>query len=422
MPAGPVLVRQSEGVTDITAGRETGGNGARERRWSAAWRTFRWVLAAAVVYFFVLPLVPGFRDAVADLNDIDPRLLGLGLGLQAAALFSYSMLTKAALSDTGDGISPVRLFRIQLSTKAIGNIVPGGSAASSALGFRLLTMCGVPKPDAAFALATAGIGSAVMLNLILWFGLIVSIPVRGVNPVYGTAAVVGILLMAFAGAIILGLIDGNGRSERVVRAMARRLRFDADHAAEVLAHLGTRIEELVKDRSLLRRVMGWAAVNWVFDALSLWVFLRAFGATVDPDALIIAFGLANVFSVIPLTPGGLGLVEGVYIPTLVGFGLAQRTATVGVLSYRVAQYWLPIVVGWASYLSLRFGPFAIDRTRTLRPLPEVATSQARRGLSNIDWVERYAPRDRTGQFEMPVLEPHDLEFTGDDTDAAKRPD
>lgn len=392
------------------------------RRVSAVWRTFKWVLAAAFVYFFVLPLIPGFREAVSDLHDIDPRLLAAGIGFQGFSLLAYSLLTKAALSDHGDGIGTLRLFRIQLSTKAIGNIVPGGSAASSALGFRLLTMSRVPKPDAAFALATAGIGSAVVLNLILWFGLIVSIPVRGVNPVYGTAAVVGVLLMAFAGFVIVGLIDGHGRSERFVRAVARRLRFDDEHAAEVLAHLGNRIEELVKDRSLLRRVVGWATVNWALDALSLWVFLRAFGVTLDADALIISFGLANVFSVLPLTPGGLGLVEGVYIPTLVGFGLGQRTATVGVLSYRVAQYWLPIVVGWACYLSLRFGPFSIDRKHVLRPLPEVATSQAERGLSSIDWVERFAPRDRTGQFTMPVLEPGDLEFAGDDTDGFDRPD
>lgn len=379
------------------------------------------IVTAAVVYFFVLPLVPGFREAVADLDPIDPRLLVTGIALQGVSLLCYSLLTRAALVEHGDDIGLLRLFRIQLSTKALGNIVPGGSAASTALGYRLLTMCNVPKPDAAFALATAGIGSAVVLNFILWFGLIVSIPARGVNPIYGTAAIVGVLLMAFAAFLIFGLIDGQGRSERVVRAIARRLRLDDDHAAEVLSHLGGRIEWLVAERNLLRRVVLWATLNWLLDMASLWIFVRAFGANLDFDALVVAFGIANVLSVIPITPGGLGIVEGVYIPTLVGFGLSQSTATLGVLSYRVAQYWMPILVGWLSYLSLRFGPFAIDRRRKLDNLSKVAATQSERKLTTVDWVEQYAPRDRTGQFPMPVFKPGDLEFS-DDTDGSERPE
>lgn len=384
-------------------------------------RPIQVVVAGAVVYFFVLPLIPGFREAVNDLQSIDPYLLFVGIGFQALSLLAYSLLTKAALGESGDHISTLRLYRIQLSTKALGNIVPGGSAASSALGYRLVTMCGVAGPDAAFALATAGVGSAVVLNLILWLGLIISIPVRGVNALYGTAAIIGVILMTFAAFLIFGLVEGQGRSERVVRGIARRLRFDEHHAAEVLSHLGARIEGLYADKQLLRRVVGWAAVNWLLDAASLWVFLQAFGGDVALDGLIVAFGIANVFSVVPITPGGLGIVESIYIPMLVGFGLTRRTATVGVLSYRVAQYWLPIVVGWLCYLSLQLGPWSIDRRHRLASLPRVARTQTERGLTTVDWVEKFAPKDRTGQFPMPTLTPDDIEFL-DDTDGSARPE
>lgn len=384
-------------------------------------RPIQIVVAGAVVYFFVLPLIPGFREAVNDLQSIDPYLLFVGIGFQALSLLAYSLLTKAALGESGDHISTLRLYRIQLSTKALGNIVPGGSAASSALGYRLVTMCGVAGPDAAFALATAGVGSAVVLNLILWLGLIISIPVRGVNALYGTAAIIGVILMTFAAFLIFGLVEGQGRSERVVRSIARRLRFDEHHAAEVLSHLGTRIEGLYADKQLLRRVVGWAAVNWLLDAASLWVFLQAFGGDIAIDGLIVAFGIANVFSVVPITPGGLGIVESIYIPMLVGFGLTRRTATVGVLSYRVAQYWLPILVGWLCYLSLQIGPWSIDRRHRLASLPRVARTQTERGLTTVDWVEKFAPKDRTGQFPMPTLTPDDIEFL-DDTDGSTRPE
>ena len=382
-------------------------------RKSGIGRTLRFLVAAFVIYVFVLPLLPKFWSAAHELGRIKPDLLVLGLGLQMVSLLAYSLLTKAALGAHGDGLPTMRLFRIQLSTKALGNIMPGGSAASTALGYRLLTMSKVEGPDAAFALATAGIGSAVVLNLILWFGLIVSIPVRGVNPVYGSAAIVGVILMAFAGFVVFGLVEGQGRAERVVRGVARRLRLDEQHAAGVLAHLAGRIEGLAQDRGMLVRVFGWATANWLLDAASLWVFLRAFGGDISLDGLIVSFGLANVFSVVPITPGGLGIVEGVYIPTLTGFGLAGTTATVGVLSYRVAQYWLPILVGWLSYLSLRLGPFSIDRQHRLDDLRTVAVREAQRGLTTADWVERYAPRDRTGQFPMPRFEPGDLEYNDD---------
>ncbi len=363
--------------------------------------TLKWVVFGIVVYFFVIPLIPGFRRAVSELSQVEPLLLFVGLALQILALFSYSLLTRAAMGSGNHGVSIWRLFRIQLSTKSVGNILPGGSAASSALGYRLLRLSGVQGPDAGFALATAGLGSAVVLNLILWVGLIASIPGKGVNPAYGTAAIVGVIVMVVAAALIIGIIDGQGRAERALRWLAGKFRFDEDRAAEVLKHLGSRLQGLAADRKLLIRVLAWATINWLLDAASLWVFLSAFGETVPPDALIVAFGLANIMAVVPITPGGLGIVESIFIPTLVGFGATRSGATIGVLSYRIAQYWLPILFGAVSYLSLRVGPFAIERRAKLQTWRRVAMDASEHPTSKIDFLEHYAPRDRTGQFPMP---------------------
>ena len=363
--------------------------------------TLKWVVFGLVVYFFVIPLIPGFRKAVTELSQVEPTLLVLGLALQLVALFSYSLLTRAAMGSGYHGVSIWRLFRIQLSTKSVGNILPGGSAASSALGYRLLRLSGVEGPDAGFALATAGLGSAVVLNLILWVGLIVSIPGQGVNAAYGTAAIVGIIVMVVAAALIIGIIDGQGRAERALRWLVGKLRFNEDRAADVLKHLGSRLQGLAADRNLLIRVLVWAAINWLLDAASLWVFLSAFGETMPPDALIVAFGLANIMAVVPITPGGLGIVESIFIPTLVGFGATRSGATLGVLSYRIAQYWLPILFGAIAYLSLRVGPFAIERRAKLQTWRRVAIDAAEHPSSKIDFLEHYAPRDRTGQYPMP---------------------
>ena len=361
----------------------------------------KWLIFAIIIYFFVLPLIPGFGKAFSELSKVRPSLLVLGLGLEFSALFAYSLLTHAALGDSRHSISIWRLFRIQLSTKSVSEVLPAGSAASSALGFKLLTSSGVPGPDAGFALATAGLGSAVVLNLILWVGLIASIPGRGVNAAYGSAALVGVILMLVATGLVVGLIDGQGRAERTIKWFAVKLRTDPDNAADVLRQLGFRLQGLAREPGLKERVFVWALLNWLLDMAALWVFLLAFGAHVDLRGLIVAFGLANIMAVVPITPGGLGIVEGIYIPTLVGFGLTRSVATVGVLSYRIAQYWMPLIVGAIVYLSLRVGPWAIDRSEKLKSFRRVAVDATEHPSNKYNWAEHYAPRDRTGQFPLP---------------------
>ena len=361
----------------------------------------KWLIFAIIIYFFVLPLIPGFGKAFSELSRVRPSLLVLGLGLELAALFAYSLLTHAALGDSRHSISIWRLFRIQLSTKSVSNVLPAGSAASSALGFKLLTSSGVPGPDAGFALATAGLGSAVVLNLILWVGLIASIPGHGVNAAYGSAALVGVILMLVATGLVVGLIDGQGRAERSIKWIATKLRMNPDNAADVLRQLGFRLQGLAREPGLKERVFVWALLNWLLDIAALWVFLLAFGANVDLRGLIVAFGLANIIAVVPITPGGLGIVEGIFIPTLVGFGLTRSIATVGVLSYRIAQYWMPLIVGAIVYLSLRVGPWAIDRHEKLKSFRRVAVDATEHPSNKYNWAEHYAPRDRTGQFPLP---------------------
>lgn len=380
-------------------------------------RTLKWVLFGLVIYFFVLPLIPGVRQAVSDLSRVRPELLVLGLALEASAIFAYSVLTHLALGESGRQLSIWRLYRIQLSTRSLGNVVPGGSAAASALGFRLLRLSGVAGPDAGFALATAGLGSAVILNLLLWFGLIVSIPVRGVNPIYGAAAVVGIILMLVAAALVFGLVDGQGRAERAIRWLASRFGLDPDRVTEVMNHLANRILGLASEPRLMIRVFAASLVSWVLDAAALWVFLRAFDQTVGFDALVVAFGLANIMAAVPITPGGLGIVEGIYIPTLIGFGLTRSGATLGVLSYRLAQFWLPIVVGGLAYLSLRVGPFAIERRDRLAPLGRLAAEAATHPSSRLDFLEHYAPQDRTGRYPRPDFRGLSLDEDGNGDDA-----
>jgi uncharacterized protein (TIRG00374 family) len=320
----------------------------------------------------VLPQLGGATKAANLINTVNPALLLLALGLEICALVSYAKLAQAALP-TQPHIPLFTIFRIQLSTKTVTNLVPAGSAAGGALGYRLLTEGGATPSGAGFAMATVAIGSAVVLNALLWLALLISIPLNGFSASYGTAAIVGIVLIGLFGALLVLLMRGQAKAERVVRAVARHIPFvNEDSAARFLRQIAARLHELAERPDVVRRGAGWAAANWLLDAASLWVFLRAFGAVVNPVDLLVAYGLANVLAAIPLTPGGLGVVEAVLTSTLVGFGVDRGQAAIGVVSYRLAAFWLPIPLGALAYASLKFGPASLRHTKRVGRIRQLA--------------------------------------------------
>ncbi len=279
------------------------------------------------------------------------------------------------------------------------NVVPGGNAAGSALGYRLLTLSGIRGPDAGFALATAGIGSAVVLNLVFWLGLVVSVPRRGVNPYYGGAALVGIIVIGIAAFLVIGIMEGQKRAESIGRWVARKLRSDPDKMAAAIRQIGVRLEDLVSDRALLKKVVIFALLNWLVDAASLWVFLRAFGGSLDIDALIVSFGLANLLAAVPITPGGLGYVDLAYLSTLVGFGLSNSNARLGIASYRLAQFFFPILIGGLVVSQPAGRPVEHRATRPSRAAARAGAH--RRGIGRVEDRLRAAIRSSAGARRRP---------------------
>ncbi len=315
------------------------------------------ILLGLVVEYLVLPQIAGVGHSIHLLRRVNTGFVVLGVLLEVASLASYAKLTKTVLPSRVSNFS--RIWRIDLSTLAVSHVLPGGTAGGDGLGYRLLTNEGVSASDAGLALAMQGIGSALVLNAILWLALIVSIPLTGFNPIYATAAIIGALLLAAFAALVLLLTKGEERAAKALRNLVTRLPFlkqaAADTANRLVHQIAARMRVMAADRALLRRAVLWAAANWLFDAASLFVFLVAFGKIENPDGLLVAYGLAYVLAAIPVTPGGLGVVEGVLVPSLVGFGATRGIAVVAVIGYRLVNFWLPIPVGAGAYLSLAAG-------------------------------------------------------------------
>jgi uncharacterized protein (TIRG00374 family) len=355
------------------------------------------IVLALVAEYLVLPQIAGVGRSLHLLRRVNIGFVILGVLLEVASLASYAKLTQTVLPPRASRFS--RIWRIDLSTLAVSHVLPGGTAGGDGLGYRLLSNEGVSGSDAGLALAIQGIGSALVLNAILWLSLIVSIPLTGFNPIYATAAIIGALLLAAFAALVFFLTKGEERSAIVLKGVVTRLPFlkesAADTADRVVHQIAARIRVMAADRAMLRRAVLWAAANWLLDAASLYVFLVAFGHIENPDGLLVAYGLAFVLAALPVTPGGLGVVEGVLVPSLVGFGATRGVAIVAVIGYRLVNFWLPIPVGAGAYLSLRAGGSqrttsrreelkrAVDETRTSAPLVRLSEPPAPGGQASL---------------------------------------
>ncbi len=164
---------------------------------------------------------------------------------------------------------------------------------------------------------------------------------------------VGVVLLGLFAALFYLLTRGQQQADRVIRRVAGRIRFlDADRTADLVQHLAQRFAMLMHNRSLTIRAIGWAAANWLLDAASLWVFVAAFSHFVSPVDLVMAYGLAYILAAIPITPGGLGVVEFVLVSMIAGIGLTAGQALSAVLAYRAVNFWLPIPFGGLAYGSL----------------------------------------------------------------------
>ncbi|HEX3948017.1 MAG TPA: YbhN family protein [Acidimicrobiales bacterium] len=338
----------------------TPGPPAKRKRWIP--RQIKWTITIVALFFILeyllLPDLASARKSLNLLGQVNVLWLILAVLLEFFALAAYAELSHTVL--TPDSPRRFQLFRVNMSSLAVSHVLPGGTAPGAAVAYRLLTTdLEVPGSVAAFGLATQGVGSAVVLNALFWCALLISIPLSGYNPLYGFAAIAGVILITlFAGTVLL-LTRGKHSAADYLHRLASHLPFvNPDRVSSLVQNIADRLVILLRDRALLTHALEWAAANWLLDAASLWLFIFAFGHTISPIDLLVAYGLANILAVIPITPGGLGVVEGILIPTLVGFHVPKAIAILGVLSYRLVNFWLPIPLGGVAYLSLRWGPHA----------------------------------------------------------------
>ncbi len=108
------------------------------------------------------------------------------------------------------------------------------------------------------------------------------------------------------------------------------------------------------------------AIAILADMLALWASLTAAGVHVDGDVAILAASAGVLATLVPLLPGGLGIVEAVIPAVLHHFGAPLGAALTGALLYRAVGTFLPALVG-----ATVVGRYALARRREPSAVPNV---------------------------------------------------
>jgi putative heme transporter len=265
-------------------------------------------------------------------------------------LLSYLLPQLAALPGLGLGQAVLESH----SSTAVGNLLPAGQAVGLGVTYRFYTSYGFASGPIALSLLVQGVwNNFVKLGMpIVALGLLVASGDTAGE--LGPAAVVGLVVLVVALAGFAFGLSGERRAARLGRALAttaaalRRLvrrpgRPDWEHSA-----VAFRAQAV----TLLRDRWHWLTLTTLTSHLSLFLVLvlalRHVGVSeseVSWVEALAAFALVRLLSAVPITPGGLGVVELGLAAALVLAGGQEAQVVAAVLVFRVLTFLLPIPIG-----------------------------------------------------------------------------
>ncbi len=317
------------------------------------------VLVLVVVFGFVLPGTADYGDAWATITD----MTALEVGTIAVAglwnLFTYWPMMILALP----GLKLREAAVVNQASTAVANTVPAGGAVALGITYTMLRTWGFSSPAIANQVLATG-----LWNTLAKLGL----PVVAVAAVAVTGELEGsfVQLAAFGLVALTVVVVAGGLALRA-ETSARRIGVWLDRLyAATIGRARPRPETIeawvvrMRGQMLdLVRTTGYRiTVAAVVSHLSLYavllVTLRNVGVSESEASwakVLVAFAFVRLLSAVPVTPGGVGVVELGYVGFLAtgaGAGLDAQIAA-GVLVFRAMTYVMPIVLGGAAWLIFR---------------------------------------------------------------------
>ncbi|MPZ72187.1 MAG: flippase-like domain-containing protein [Nitriliruptorales bacterium] len=289
------------------------------------------------------------RDALGVIRTLPPGMLLIGLLLEGGAVAALAQVYRASLEATGARIRYRQGLQLSMGAFTLSRVLPGGGAAGAVWAVGRLRQYGVPRSVAAAAVVVEGLLAMVTLGTIVTIGAVAAL-FRGRVTVGGVlaACTIPVLFAVLAWAAAAGLRSPAVRT-RFFSAVRRILRRRHERV-DVWESATDDLAGAMASGAGVWPVMGWSAVNWLFDIAALWMVFLGLGAKLEIGVLVLGFGVANLITALPHTPGGLGLVEAGMTGTYVGLGADTAVALAAVLAYRVISFWIPVIVGVPQYL------------------------------------------------------------------------
>ena len=319
------------------------------------------------------------RDATRHLEHARAIELVVAVGAEALSLGAYAGLQRAVLAASGTRLARGPLYAITLANDALALSVPGEPVVSSAYRYAQYRRRGASAAGAGWAIVTAMVAQAVGLSLVLLAGLLSGAASGGGRL---GVAIVGVVLVVAAGAVLVrrdALARALGALVRASRRLSGHPRGDRLASVErVLAD----VRAIRVERRQIAAFVAWAVAAWLLDGACLAASFVAVRDAVPWSALAVAYAVAQIVAVLPLAPGGLGLVEGSLTVVLVAYGVSRAAAVPAVLVYRLVAYWGAIVVGWLSV-----GGISLAARRSLRRTGAPPSSEGSDTRSRTTHVE-----------------------------------
>jgi uncharacterized protein (TIRG00374 family) len=310
------------------------------------------------IFWYVLQQFADLSEVWAAMRTLTWREIAVLAVATVWNLATYWILTVIATP----GLTYPQAVVLTESTTAVSNSLPAGGALGVGLTYTMLSSWGFSKSRSTLSVLVTGIWNnfaKLGMPIVALAILAVQGEPGGGRVVAALAGLVGLAAAVAVFALILRSEDFARRAglvgERMMSSLRRLVRRGPvrgwDHA---FVRFRNRVIGLVRHR--------WVAltVSTLVGHLSLYavllVTLRAMGVSEDEVSwvqILAAFAFARLLTAIPLTPGGVGIVELALITTLTDAGGDDAQVVASVLIYRLLTYVVPIVFGAGTYLYWR---------------------------------------------------------------------
>jgi uncharacterized protein (TIRG00374 family) len=309
-------------------------------------RNLRNGLISLAVFFLLvgalLTAVPGLRSVAEILTDANAGWVALAIALELLSCAGYVVLFELVFGRLGARLSA----RLPLAELAVNSVVSLSGIGGIALGAWVLRSKGISVERIAkrsvliFVLTSAvNVAAVVLIGIPMWLGLLPG----SRNPL------LTLLPAAFALATIVGTLALAAWARRI----AGRRSLDHGRLAVAVTAVAGGVEEAVR---LIRRreprLLG-SVGYWLFDNLTLYACLAAFGHTPSFWVVSMAYLVGMLANSLPI-PAGLVAVEGGLVGMLLLFGVRPAGVVVAaVVAYRAISLWVPATIGTLAFFSLR---------------------------------------------------------------------